>query len=186
MKILDKIGLIIFSTIVLIIALLLCVVIFGWCNIVTAAERMEEIIAEPIGSNILLVVSIILIILAIKCIFFNSYSREETKNKAGITLENDNGKLLVSRDAVENLASLVVKNFDSVENVTTKVEVDKETNMKIIIALQVHQEAIIKDLSSKLQTDVKQAIKKSLNIDVKEIIIRVRDIAMKKESTIKE
>ncbi|MCL2354768.1 MAG: alkaline shock response membrane anchor protein AmaP [Oscillospiraceae bacterium] len=184
MKMFDKMGLVIFASIVLIIAVVMSTVVFGWLEISTIADQIEDILDSQAGSNVFLGVQIVLIALAIKSIFFNSYSREEMKNRAGITLENDNGKLVVSRDAVENLTNLVVKNFDSVENVTTKVIVDKETNMSILITLFVHPDAIIKDLTSKLQTDIKEAIKKSLNVEVKEVSVRVKDITVKKEPTL--
>ena len=183
MKIFDKIGLIVFSAIVLVISIVVCILIFGWMDIHSVATQIDNILSGPISGNVVFVIQILLIALAIKALFFSSGSKEGMKKKAGITLENDNGKLLVSKDAVENLANLVVKNFDSIANVATKVEVDNETNIKILITLQVHQDAIIKDLTSKLQTDVKAAVKKSLNLDIKEVTIRVKDIAVKKEQT---
>jgi len=187
MKILDKIGLALFSVIVLIISVILGTIIFGWIDSNIIVDVINDIIfGTVVARNIVIVILVLLILLAVKCIFFNSYSREEIKNKEGILLENDNGKSLVSRDTIENLATAVVKSFDSAESVMTKVEVDKETNIKIFITLFVYPNAVIKDLTNKLQTDVKEAIKKSLDLDVKEVNVRVKDINIKKEPTIKE
>ena len=72
------------------------------------------------------------------------------------------------------------------EAVMTKVEVDEESHIKIYITLSVHPDAVIKDLSSKLQSNVKEAIKKSLDLDVTEVNIRVKNISAKKEPQIKE
>ncbi|MCL2382975.1 MAG: alkaline shock response membrane anchor protein AmaP [Oscillospiraceae bacterium] len=186
MKILDRLGLIIFSTIVLLISLTLCTVIFEWIELEDVTEVIEMALQGNASTNILLGTLIVLMLLAIKCIFFNSISRAEVKNKSGITLENDYGKLVVSRDAIENLIGLVVKGFESVENISAKVDVDKESNVRIMITLFTHPEAIIKDLTSKLQKDIKETMKKSLNVDVKDITIRVKDIAVKKEPVVKE
>ena len=101
-------------------------------------------------------------------------------------LENDNGKLLVSKDTLESLANTVVKSFDSAETVTTKVEVDEESNVKIYITLFVHPDAVIKELSNKLQSNIKETIKNSLGLDVKEVNIRIKNISVKKEPNIKE
>ena len=68
----------------------------------------------------------------------------------------------------------------------TKVDVDSESKIKIYITLFVNPEAVIKDLSSKLQKDVKDAIKKSLDLEVTEVNIRIKNITVKKEPTIKE
>jgi len=186
MKILDKIGLIVFSTIVLIIALITCIVIFQWLDVDVVLDVVNNVITGEIARNVTLGISILLILLAIKCIFFNSYSKEQGKGKEGILLENENGKLLVSKDTIENLTNTVVKSFESAESVMTKIELDKENNIKVFITLFVHPDAIIKDLSSKLQSDVKAAIKKSLDFDVKEVNIRIKNISPKKEPVIKE
>ena len=182
MKILDKIGLTIFSTMVLLIAIVVCCVIFGWLDTEIILEIMDMIIKSRVASNITLGVSIILILLAIKCIFFNSYSREQMKGKEGIVLENDNGKLLVSKDTIENLTNTVVKSFDSAESVMTKVELDRENNIRIYITLFVNPDAIIKDLTAKLQANIKATIKRSLDFDVKEVNIRIKNISPKKET----
>jgi len=187
MKVLDKIGLALFSAIVLIISVILCTIIFGWVDINIITDLVNDILfGGAVLTDIVLAILALLILLALKCIFFNSYSIEELKNKEGILLENDNGKLLVSRDTLENLTNTVVKSFDSAESVMTKVEVDKDTNIKIFITLFVYPDAVIKDLTNKLQTDVKAAIKKSLDLDVKEVNVRVKDISVKKEPVIKE
>ena len=94
----------------------------------------------------------------------------------GIMLENDSGKLLISKDTIENLTNSVVKGFDSAENVTTKVELDKENNVRIFVNLSVKENAIIKELSTNLQTKIKTTIKKTSDLDVKEVNIKVKDI----------
>ena len=129
-------------------------------------------------------VIVALAILALKSIFFNSFTAD--KSKEGILLENENGKLLVSKDTIENLSSAVIKNYTSVENSTTKVDVDQENKISLFITLSVYQEAIIKDLAAKIQTDIKEAVKKSLDLEIKEVNIRVKNINQKKETAVKE
>ena len=79
-----------------------------------------------------------------------------------------------------------MKSFDSAESVMTRVEVDDETNVRIYITLFVYPNAVIKDLTSKLQQDVKQTVKKSLDLEVKEVNISIKNISSKKEPVIKE
>ena len=185
MKILDKFNLVLFSIIILILSLIICIVSFGWVDLDFLKEGITTLIANSTANKITLVVSIVLILLAIKSIFFNSFSKAE-KGKDGILLENDDGKLLVSKDTIENLSNAVVKSFESAESSITKVDVDSENNVKIFITLFVYPDVIIKELSSRLQTNIKDTIKKSLDLEVKEINIRIKNIAVKKEPTIKE
>ena len=127
-------------------------------------------------SKIILAFSIIFILLAIKCIFFDSSAKEKEESKNGILLENSNGKLLITKETIENLVNAVVKGFDSAENVTTRVELDKENNVKVFVNLSVKENAIIKELSTNLQTKIKTTIKKTSDLEVKEVNIKVKDI----------
>ena len=186
MKFLDKFNLVLFSILILVISLIICLLSFGWLSLELALDGVEFLVTNTIANNISLGISIILILLAIKSIFFNSFSKEKMESKEGILLENDNGKLLVSKDTIESLTNAVVKSFESAESVMTKVEVDNESHVKIYITLFVYPDAIIKELSSKLQSNVKDTIKKSLDLDVTEVNIRIKNISVKKEPNIKE
>lgn len=186
MKIIDKFNLVIFSIIILILSLVICVLSFGWLDLDLATDGIAFLITDSVANKVTLGVSIVLILLAIKSIFFNSFSKEKMENKDGILLENDNGKLLVSRDTIESLTNAVVRSFESAENVMTKVEVDSESHVKIYITLFVYPDAVIKELSNKLQTNVKDTIKKSLDLEVTEVNIRIKNISVKKEPNIKE
>lgn len=186
MKFLDKFNLVLFSVIILIVSFAMCLLSFGWLTTELIFDGIDFLVANTVANNVALGISIFLIILSIKSIFFNSFSKEKMENKEGILLENDNGKLLVSKDTIESLTNVVVKSFNSAESVMTKVEVDEESHVKIYITLFVYPDAIIKELSSKLQTDVKDTIKKSLDLDVTEVNIRIKNISVKREPNIKE
>ena len=184
MKVLDRINLVIFSIIILALSLVTCVIIAGWLNLEIVYDLVNEILFNSIGRGITLGLAVLLAIMAIKSIFLNSYAKE--KSKEGILLENENGKLLVSKDTIENIATVVIKNYPSVENSSTKVDVDSENKISLFISLSVYQEAIIKDLAAKMQTDIKEAVKRSLDIEIKEVNIRVKNINQKKENAVKE
>ena len=176
MKILDRIGLALFSTLVLILCIIMCLIVFGWVNIDFVSEILTYVRYNEVVSNITLGVSIVLILLAIKCIFFESSSKEENDYKNGILLENSDGKLLITKETLENLVNGVVKGFDSAENVTTRVELDRENNVKVYVNLSVKENAIIKELSTNLQTKIKSTIKRASDLEVKEVNIKVKDI----------
>lgn len=180
MKILDKIGLALFSTLILILSIILCLMIFGWLDINLVESILETAIQNQVTSNVLLTLSIIFILLAIKCIFFDSSSKAEMDYKNGILLENSDGKLLITKDTIENLVNNVVKGFESAENVTTRVELDSENNVMVFVNLTVKENAIIKELSNNLQTKIKTTIKKTSDLEVKEVNIKVKGVEPEK------
>lgn len=181
MKVLDKIGLVVFSTIVLIISLVFLLAVAEWLELKLVLKAIVFILTGKIASKITFGVTIVLVLLAIKCIFFNSDSKSTSNTKEGILLENDNGKLLVSRDTIESLTNSVVRNYETAQSVTTKIDLDMENNVSIYITLFVYPDAVIKDLTISLQKDVKETIKRSLDLDVKDVNVRIKNITAKKE-----
>lgn len=184
MKIIDRISLVIFSIIILALSLVTGFIISGWLEIELVTEWAIKVFSDHIFGPVSLTLAIVFSILAIKCIFFSSNAKE--KSKEGILLENENGKLLVSKDTVENITGAVIRNFGSVESSTTKVDVDEENKISIFITLSVYSEAIIKDLAAKIQTDVKEAVRNSLDLEIKEVNVRIKNVTTKKENTVKE
>ena len=180
MRIIEKIALIIFSYVVLILSIIMCLLVFGWLDTELVRNFIENIKMNSTLSAITLVVSVIAILLAIKCIFFDSTGKEIAKQREGILLENTDGKLLISKETIENLIASVAKGFDGAENVNSKVYVDKENNLSVYVTLFVHPDAVIKDLSNNLQNKIKEAVKKSSDLDVKEVNIKVRNITQEK------
>ena len=181
MKILEKITLIIYSNIMLILSIILCLLIFNWLDMSLVGNFMYGLIVGETSSKILLGLSILFILLSIKCIFFDSTSKEEIKERQGVLLQNESGKLLISKETVENLVNSVALNFQNAEDVTTRVELDSDNNVKVFVNLIVSEEAVIKELSSKLQQKIKEKVKMATDLEVKEVNITVKKVAVKEE-----
>lgn len=184
MKALDRIALALFSSLILILSVVLCLAIFGWIDIDLLGNLFEIAVTGKVTSKILLALAILFILLAIKCIFFDSSSKEQVDYKNGILLENSNGKLLITKETLENLVNAVVKGFDSAEEVTTKIELDKTNNLIVNVNLVVKENAIIKELTSNLQSKIKETIKTTSDLDVKEVNIQVKNIEPIKQDII--
>ena len=176
MKIIEKITLIIYSCIMLILSIILCLLIFNWLDIDLAGDVVYKIIEGDLSSKILLGFSVVFILLSIKCIFFDSKSKDQVRNSQGVLLENESGKLLISKETIENLVNSVALNFQSAEDVSTRVELDKENNVIVYVNLVVAPEAVIKDLSANLQTKIKEKIKNATDLEVKEVNITVKKV----------
>ena len=181
MKILEKITLIIYSNIILILSIILCLLVFGWLDIDLVGNIVSNILVGDTSSKIVLGLSVIFILLSIKCIFFDSTSKEQIKERQGVLLENESGKLMISKETIENLVNSVAVNFQSAEEVSTRVELDKENNVNVFVNLIVSSDAVIKDLSANLQSKIKEKIKMATDLEVKEVNITVKKVAPKQQ-----
>ena len=177
MKVIEKIALILYSNIMLILSIIACLLIFGWVDIDIVGNVVEKCLTTDPASKITLGVSVVFILLSIRCIFFDPTSKEEIREKQGVLLENENGKLMISKETIENLVDSVARGFESAEEITTRVELDKENNVKIFVNLTISSNAVIKDLSANLQNRIKEKVKKATDLEVKEVNISVKKVA---------
>lgn len=177
MKILEKITLIIYSNLMLILSVILCLLIFGWLDMQAVGNFLKALLVGDISSKIILGISVIFILLSIKCIFFDKSSKESIKERQGVLLENESGKLMISKDTLENIVNSVANGFESTQEVKTRVELDKNNNVNIYANLIVSSDAVIKDLSVNLQNKIKEKVKATTDLDVKEVNIKVKNVA---------
>lgn len=183
MKILDKISLIVFSNLIVIASVIMCLLVFGWLDIESVYMMFKLALNDSLTTNVILVFSIIFIILGIKSIFFTSEDKKINGIKDGILLKNDDGQLVISKTTLEELVTKVVRGFDSAQDVSSKIVLDEERNLKVYVTLSVKETAIIKELSTNLQAKIKSAIKKTSDLEVKEVNISIRDLQEEKIET---
>lgn len=177
MKILDKIALVLFSIIILVISVVMVLLIFSVISFDTIEMLYTQMMANNIANNIVLGISLISIVLAVKAIFFGSSSSENSKMSGdGILLENEAGRLLISRETIENLVNSVAKGFENTQSVTTKVLVDNENALKVFVTLMVLPNTVISELSSNLQKRIKEVVKNVTDLDIKSIDIKIKNI----------
>ncbi len=179
MKVIEKITLFIYSNIMLILSIILCLLVFGWLDIDLVGGIVQKLIVGDLSGKIILGVSVLFILLSIKCIFFDSSSKKEQKTSQGVLLENESGKLLISKETIENLVNSVALNFENSEQVTTRIDLDKENNVIVYVNLTISSDAVIKDLSVELQKEIKEKIKNATDLEVKEVNITVKRVAEK-------
>ncbi len=182
MKIIEKIALIIYSNLVLIISIIACLLIFGWLDIDIVQSLIKTLIISETSSKVILGISILFILLSIRCIFFDPTSKKELKDKQGVLLANDNGKLMISKETIENLVEAVTKEYKMAKEVTSRVEVDKENNINIFVNLVIGEDTIIKDLSVNLQNQIKDKVKQTTDLEVKEVNITIKKVVQEKEN----
>ena len=181
MKFIEKVTLIIYSNIILILSVIACLLIFGWLDIEIVQGLVRDLLLFGTSSKIILGVSIVFILLSLRCIFFDPTSKQELKDKQGILLANDNGKLMISKETIEDLVQAVTKQYKMAKEVTSRVELDKENNVNIFVNLVVGSDTVIKDLSADLQDKIKTKVKETTDLEVKEVNITVKKAVQEKQ-----
>ena len=155
MKIIDKVTLKIFSFIMLIISIVLFMIsiqilpesIFG-----VLLSRLFTMVTA--GRTILIIVSIVLCLLSVKCLFF-TYSRKDRN------FEDDVNSVILRTDEIID-AKIIVD-----------INTDNEVSVKL--AIDVIQGVAIKNVTSKLQSDIKNMVKETTDITIKSVDIDVKE-----------
>ena len=104
MKFLERFALIVYSFIILLISVVLSLLIFNWIDFDVVMEMLKALVTGDLSSKITLGVSIVFILLSIKCMFFDEKSKERVKETQGILLKNENGQLMISKESIDNMA----------------------------------------------------------------------------------
>ena len=182
MKLVDKVIYFIFSVIILAIVVVMFAVILNIGGIVNPVfnfiSNIPNMSFTQEQMTYIIIIEILLFIMAIKGILFQSKLEE---NKDAIILENNSGKLIISRKTLENLVKDISNGVQGVENSFARVNVSKDTELIISIDIVV-KEGSIKDITKKLQEDVKIAIKKASDLNVSEVNVNIKNIKKINES----
>lgn len=176
MKFLERLALVLFSIIMLCLSVISCLVIFDIVELKTIYNFLDDLITNQTACRIILGSCVVAVLLAIKALFFPTKINKRQEIKTGVLLENKDGRLLISRDTIENLVNSVVKSFDQAVDVQTKVNLDAENNITVYVSLLVKEESVIKELSSNIQNKIKDTIKRSTDLNVSQVNINVKDI----------
>lgn len=182
MKIIDRIALTLFSVMMLLISIIVLVTIFGWLDLTTVYLIATRALADSVTVKALIALNCVFILLAIKGIFFESDRSEKENFSDGILLENEDGKLLITKDTLISMVNAVISGFEGVKSSQTKVQLDEENNLSIILTIETSKNTIIKELSNNLQIRIKEKIKESLDLEVKSIDIKVKNVIETKEN----
>ena len=159
MKKLDKIILALFSILMFLASILVISIIIGWVKLSTINTFASMALENSNSSKAIL----------------------KKNKKNGVLMQNDNGKLLISKATIENIVQNVVSGFDSVEGTTVSTEMDNMNNLIINVNLVVGNNVVIKELTLNMQNKIKEAIKKTSDLEVKEVNVKIKDIAVIKK-----
>lgn len=177
MKFLEKLSLVIFSIIVLVLSVILVLIGFNFVEQSVFSILISKVMMSAQGTYIMIGICIVLIMLAIKCLFFSdSTAFKRDKSEDGVLLQNEDGKLLITRSTLENLVNGVLYEYSEIENAETNVIIDKENNVIIDVTLNVAGGTVLKNLSAKLQNEIKERIRETTDLEVNAVDIEIHNV----------
>ena len=182
MKFLERFTLIVYSFVILLLSVILSLLIFNWIDFDVVTEMAKALITGDLSSKIALGVSVVFILLSIKCIFFDENSKEKEKETQGVLLRNENGQLMISKESIDNMVKNTVMGFEQIRQCNTKIDVNSENQLRITLFLVVNESVVIKELASNLQRKVKEDVKRVADLDVQEVNVKVTSLQDSKKN----
>ena len=178
MKFFESACLKLFSIIIFICALVVLLMTFKMVEITLFTTVISYILAREILLKITIVVLVTLLVLSARFILFGT-GKDEFRND-GIILENASGKLIISKESLENMILNSTKTIDGLEYVNCKIGVDKEHKLSVYVVVNVQNNIIVKDVSKQLQDNIKENMKNTADLEVSAVSITIRNIVNKK------
>ena len=186
MKILEKFVLILYSFLVLVISVVLCLVIFKIIDIETINNCIKYMLEDSTILITVLASSIVCILLYRRCLFFRKRKEIEKSDATDILLENESGRLLISKRAIENAVRNVVNNaVKDTKDCKVIVDIDPANYLSVYVSILLNNNLKIRDMTLDLQLKIKSQIKDDFDLDVKQVNIKI-DSVEEKENEKKE
>ena len=83
---------------------------------------------------------------------------------------------MISRETIENLVNSVVKEFQGAQDAHTRIALDAQNNVAVLVDITVTRNVVIKELTVKMQNRIKEAIKNTSDLEVNEVNVRIKNI----------
>ena len=176
MKFLERFALIVYSYIIILLSVVLSLLVFNWIDFGVVTDMMHALVTGAVSSKITLGVSVVFILLSIKCLFFDEKSKERVKETQGVLLKNENGQLMISKETIDNIVKNAVSGFNNVKDCHTRIDVNSENQLRITLFLSVYENIVIKELASNLQNKIKEEVKKVSDLDVQEVNVKITSL----------
>lgn len=187
MRFLERLGLAIFSIIVLILSVILILIGTGFVEPTIFSILITKVITSQNYVYVLYGVCGVLALLALKCLFFTSPKENgDNYSEEGIQLQNEDGTLLITKNTLCNLVDGVVMEIPKVHTSETTVMIDKEGSVSLDVTINVANGVAIKDVSSKLQSKIKKTVKESTDLELKFVNIQVVNVQIDEKKELSE
>ena len=148
MKIINRIILHLFSFIILLISIIGLMTFLKTVSLSSEFLAVSDFVNDSANRKIGVAISIVFIILSLKSLLFYGKSEEYDD---GIELENDDGKLIITKHTLTNIIDQTVRDFSNIEDSYTKLYIDENSDISVLETIYVTNDTVIKELSNNIQ-----------------------------------
>ena len=174
MRILDKLISFIFNVFVIVIAVAILLVLTGFVNYPVIEGLLSGYVFNDAYKAIAISSTILVILAGLKVTVFSaSLSRTSPKS---IMVDTPHGKIQINQDTIENVAKNVIKEYDSIKDVHTRMTKAKK-GINMYMMLSVYQNTNIKDVVTKVQNDVKKQIEETTSVIVRNVDVKIKNVS---------
>lgn len=179
MKLVERFSIIVFSVLVFIVSGFIVLVSTDLVGM-DVVENIFNFLSDNIVSTVC--IGLIMILWSIANIFFKDNSSKENSN--GILLENENGSLLITKESISNLVESELRNTEEIKDYNVKIEFDSKRDLIINVVMTVKDQAVIKEISAKVQENIKLTIKRATDLEVNQINIKIKNVEQEKKAAV--
>lgn len=174
MKILEKFALILFSLLTLIASVIICLIIFNIISIEQIEYCIDYVMGDMALTITVLSVSIFCILLSIRCLFYRRKKQIKKSTSDDVLLENAAGRLLISKNSIENAVNNIVKtSMSEGSDIKVTVDIDPANNISVYVSVVLDSTEKVKSATIDLQMKIKNKIKENFGIDIKQVNIKI-------------
>ena len=174
MRILEKFALILFSLLTLITSVVVCLIIFNVISIEQIKFCIDYVINDMALTIAVLSVSIFCSLLSIRCLFYRRKKQIKKSTSDDVLLENESGRLLISKKSIENAVNNIVKtSMSEGSDVKVTIDIDPANNISVYVSVVLDSMEKVKSATIDLQMKIKEKIKENFGIDIKQVNIKV-------------
>jgi len=171
MKGFEKFILCVFSIIMIVISVLLILVS-------TEMVQVNELYSVALGFLInnklaVLITGAIISLLGLIGLFSSSDSEDDSKG--GLAIKNDSGTVYLNRDTFESMIISIARNYPELVNPKVDVTIS-EDGVTANLYAQILPETVVPTLTTKLQENIINTVKKQTTIDIKEANVKIKGV----------
>lgn len=179
MRLIERFSIIVFSILIFVISgftILVSTDIIG----MDVLESIFNVLSDNIVSTVC--IGLVMILWSIANIFFKDNSSKENSN--GILLENENGSLLITKESISNLVESELRKTENVKDYNVKIEFDSKRDLIVNVVMIVKDQTVIKEISAKVQENIKLSIKRATDLEVNQINIKIKNVEQEKKAVV--
>lgn len=173
MRILDKLISFIFNVFVIVLAVVVLLVAIDIVNYPVIDGLLRDYVFNIDYRAIVLSIAILIVLLGLKITVFSSDLSNASKKS--IMVDTAHGKIQINQDTIENVAKNVIKDYDSIKDVHTRMTKAKN-GINMYMMLSVYQNTNIKEVVTNIQDDVKKQIEATTSVIVRNVDVKIKNV----------